>query len=123
MPNTRPTIPILGMAGIKPHVKGKGFVLRLVLKELNATIHNQLGLMTQRTIRLFLIERVATDRLKDIEVIGSVPALRHLGVPFAGKTGPVTGFAKEIDVEFPDRIRTGGIMPARRAITASGKPG
>lgn len=77
--------------------------------------------MTQGTIGLLLVERVATDRLKDIEVIGGVPALGHLGVPFAGKTGPVTGFAKEIDVEFPDRVGTGGVMPARGAITASGK--
>ena len=47
MPDTRPTIPILGMAGIKPHVKGKGLVLGLVLKELNSAIDNQLGFMTQ----------------------------------------------------------------------------
>ena len=79
--------------------------------------------MTQGTIRLFLIERVATDRLKDIEMIGGLPALGHLGMPFTGKTGPVTGFAKEIHIEFPDRIRAGGVMPTRRAITASGKPG
>ena len=94
MPNTRATIPILGMAGIKPHVKGKGFVLRLVLKELNPTIDNQLGLMTQGTIGLFLVERVTTDLLKDIEVIGRIPSLGHLSMPFARKTGPVTGFTK-----------------------------
>ena len=122
MPDTWSTIPILGVAGIKPHIESKGFVLGLVLKELNPTIDNQLGLMTQRTIRLFLIERVATDRLKDIEMIGGLPALGHLSMPFARKTGSVTGFTKMIHIEFPDRIRTGGIMPARRAITASGKP-
>ena len=56
-------------------------------------------------------------------MIGRIPAFGHLGVPFSGKTGPVTGFTKEIHIELLNRIRSGGIMPARGSVTASGKPG
>ena len=38
-------ITVLRMAGVEPHVEGKGFVLRLVLDELDPAVHNQLGLV------------------------------------------------------------------------------
>ena len=122
VPNAGPTVTILGMAGIEPHVESEGLVLGLVLEKLNTTIYNQLGFMPQGTIRLLLVERVPTNPLKDIKVVGRIPTLGHLGVPFARKTGPVTGFSKEINIEFHDRLRTGGVMSARCPITASGKP-
>ena len=95
----------------------------MIFKKLNTAIHDQLGLVTQGTIGLFLVERIATNPLKDIKMILRLPALGHLSVPFAGKTGPVTSLAKQVDVELPDRLGTGSIMSARRAITASGETG
>ena len=123
MANTRSSVAIFRVTGVKPHVQGKRLVLGLIFKKLNTTIHDQLGLVAQGTIGLFLVERIATNPVKDIKMILRLPALGHLGVPFAGKTSPVTSLAKQVDVELPDRLGAGSIMPARRAITPSGQTG
>ena len=60
MANSRTSIAVLGMAGVKPHVQGKGLVLGLALEKFNPPVHDQVSLVTERAVRLFLVERIAT---------------------------------------------------------------
>ena len=76
MADTRPTVAILGMAGVEPHVQGKGLALGLALEKFDPPVHDQIGLVTERTIRLFLVKG-CVDRIVDLEVIAG------LGNPWA----------------------------------------
>ena len=123
MPDTRTTVAILGMAGVKPHIEGKGLVLGLTLEEFDPSIHDQVGLMTERTIGLFLVKWVAPDLVVDLEVIARLETLGHLGVPFAGKPGPVAGLAQDARVKMLDRIGGGEVVLPRGSETPAGQPG
>ena len=123
VPDARPTVAVLCMTGVEPHIEGKGFVLWLVLDELDTTVHDQLGLVAQGAIGLLLVKGVAADRLVHVEVIGGFPAFRHLSVPLSRKTGAIARLAQEVDVEFLNDLGTSGVMPTRGTVASSRETG
>ena len=122
MADTRPAVAVLGMAGVEPHVQGKGLVLGLALEKFDPPVHDQIGLVTERTVRLFLVKGIASDRVVDLEVIAGLEALGHLGVPLAGKPGPVTGLAQDTRVEMLDRLGGRQVVLPGSAETPAGEP-
>ena len=122
MPDARPPITVLRVAGIKPHVHGKRLPLRLVLNELNAVIDDHLGLMPQRTVRLAFVKRIAAHWLIHIKMIGRLKSARHLGVPFTEEAGAIAIGTEEIRIQFPHRLRRGTVRLGRRTKGSSNQP-
>jgi hypothetical protein len=54
--DSRTTIAVFGVARVKPHVEREGLAFGLVLYEFNPTIDDQLRLMSQAAVGLFLVE-------------------------------------------------------------------
>ena len=104
MPDTGTAVAVLGMTGIEPHVQGKGLVLGLALEELDPPVHDQVGLVAERTIGLFLVKGIASDLVVNLEIITRLEPSGHLGMPLAGKPGPVPGLAQNARVEMLDRL-------------------
>jgi hypothetical protein len=44
-------VAVLGVAGVEPEVEREGLVLRLLLHELDAAIHDEVGLVAQGAVR------------------------------------------------------------------------
>ena len=122
MPDSRPPITVLRVAGIKPHVHGKRLPLRLVLDELYAVIDDHFGLMPQRTVRLAFVKRIAAHWLIHIKMIGRLKSARHLGVPFTEEAGAIAIGTEEIRIQFPHRLRRGTVRLGRRTKGSSNQP-
>ena len=123
VPDAGTAVTVLRVTGIEPHIKGEGFVLRLVLDELDSAVHDHLGLVAQGTIGLLLVKRVAADLLENVEVVGGLPAPGHLGVPLARESGAITSLAEQVDVELLYDLGAGGVMPARGTIASPREAG
>ena len=122
MPDGRPSIAILGVTGVEPQVQGKGLVFGLIADELNATVDDQFRFVAQTAVGLFLVEGIATNRLKLIEVVLPAISLGHLGVPLAGEPGPVARLAQDSRVEMLDRIGGGKIVLPGSTEASAGEP-
>lgn len=120
--DARAAIAVFSVAGIEPHVEGKGFVLGLGFQELDAAINDEVGFVAEGAVGLFFEEGIATDGLELVEVsflvIGS-----GAEVPFAIVAGAVVVFTKEVGIE--NRYGFGGssISLAGVTIAACGETG
>ena len=123
MPDTGTAVAVLGMTGIEPHVQGKGLVLGLALEELDPPVHDQVGLVAERTIKLFLVKGIASDLVVNLEVITRLEPFGHLGMPLARKPGPVPGLAENARVEMLDRLGGGEVVLPGGSETPPGQPG
>ncbi len=123
MPDGRPSIAILGVTGVEPQVQGKGLVFGLIADELNATVDDQFRFVAQTAVGLFLVEGIATNRLKFIEVFFPAISLGHLGVPLAEKAGAIAVLAQEVGVEFADGVGSSEIRLIRGSVASPGQAG
>ena len=123
MPDSWPAVAVLGMAGVEPHVHRERLVLGLTLEKFDPPVHDQVGLVAKRTIGLFLVKGIAANWVINLEVITCLEALGHLGVPLAGKTGPVTSLAEDTRVKMLDRLGGREVMLSRGSETPTGQAG
>ena len=116
-------VAVLRMARVEPHVECKGLVPGLVLDELDASIDDEIGFVSQRSVWLLLVERIAPDGLELIEVIFPPKSARHLRVPLAEVTRAISRSAQEIGIETLHGLRTSEVAGAGRPITSAGQTG
>ena len=117
------TVAVFGMAGIEPKIECEGFVLGLAFDEVDPAVDDELGLMSQATVWEFLVKRIASDGFEFIEVILTLPALRHLGVPFSEVSRAIAVLAKDVRVEGFDRGGSGKLGVALGAVATTRQSG
>ena len=72
MPDARTSIAIFGMTCVEPHVESKRFIFRLLFKEVDSLVHDEIRFVTKGSIGELFEKWVPSDHYKFIELCYSL---------------------------------------------------